>query len=340
MTARIPPADVGSSGPLALRDASGRWLEYLRLSITERCNFRCVYCLPDGCADVSGPAPLSVDEIGRLAAAFADLGFRKVRLTGGEPTLRDDVCEVVRRVAGTRGIERVGLTTNGYRLAALAPRLSEAGLGSVNVSLDSLEPDRFRAVTGAPDPSRIVAGIEAALAAGIPTVKVNVVLLRGLDEREVLRFLDWTREAPLTIRFIDLMETRENGALFRSAHVPAEGARRLLDALGWRRLPRGELDGPAAEYARPGHRGRVGLISAYEPGFCASCNRVRVSSQGALRPCLFGEEEIPLRSLLQRDADGPALAERIRAAVGRKPPSHLLHLGRCGATPHLAATGG
>ncbi len=324
----------------ALEDALGRRLHYLRLSITDRCNFRCVYCLPDGCGAAAGPDPLSLAEIRRLVRAFADLGFWKVRLTGGEPTVRRDVVEIVRAVAGTPGVRKVGLTTNGWRLDALAPALREAGLASVNVSLDSLAPERFRAVTGSPRAERVVAGIEAALAAGIPVVKVNVVLLRGLEEAEVVRFLDWTRAAPLRVRFIELMETADNRGFFAGARLEAGAVRRLLAARGWTRLARTGLDGPAVEYGHPGHAGLAGIISAYEDGFCEGCNRLRVTSQGALRLCLFGEEEVPLRPLLGSDADRDALVARIRAAVAAKPPSHLLRLGRCGTTRHLAATGG
>ncbi len=324
----------------ALEDAVGRRLHYLRLSITDRCNFRCVYCLPEGCGAAAGPEPLTVAEIQRLVRGFADLGFWKVRLTGGEPTVRRDVVEVVRAVAGTPGVRKVGLTTNGWRLDALAPALRAAGLASINVSLDSLDPARFRAVTGSPRADRGVAGIEAALAAGIPVVKVNVVLLRGLEEAEVVRFLDWTRQAPLRIRFIELMETGENRELFARARLEADAVRRLLAERGWSRLARTGLDGPAVEYGHPDHAGLAGIISAYEEGFCDGCNRVRVTAQGALRLCLFGDEEVPLRPLLQSDADREALAFRIRAAVAAKPASHLLRLGRCGTTRHLAATGG
>jgi cyclic pyranopterin phosphate synthase len=234
----------------------------------------------------------------------------------------------------------VGLTTNGHRLDALAPVLRASGLTSINVSLDSLDPERFRAVTGGARMDRVVAGIEAALAAGIPVVKVNVVLLRGLEEAEVVRFLGWTREVPLRVRFIELMETADNRALFARARLEAGAVRRLLAERGWTRLARTGLDGPAVEYGHPDHAGLAGIISAYDDGFCDGCNRLRVTSQGALRPCLFGEEDVPLRPLLGSDADRGALVARIRAAVAAKPASHLLRLGRCGTTRHLAATGG
>ena len=284
-----------------LRDSLGRELHYLRLSVTDRCDLRCLYCLPHGCPKASAHPPLSPAEIGRLVRAFAGLGFWKVRLTGGEPMLRPDIVKVVERVAATPGIRRVGLTTNGLRLARLASDLREAGLASLNVSLDSLDPERFRAITGSSRLGSVVAGIDAALAAGIPSVKVNVVLLRGMDDRELERFLDWTRDEPVTVRFIELMETGENGALFRRARLPAAEVREKLERLGWTRLPRDAGDGPATNYGRPGHAGRAGLISAYAAGFCDSCNRLRVSSAAELRVCLYGGEKVPLRPLLRDD---------------------------------------
>jgi GTP 3',8-cyclase len=263
-----------------------------------------------------------------------------VRLTGGEPTLRPDLCELVRSVATVPGIARVGLTTNGWRLADIAGELRGAGLSAVNVSLDSLDPDRFEQVTGSRLLSRVVAGIEAALATGIRSVKVNVVLLPGLEEAELDRFLEWTREAPLSIRFIELMQTGENQALFLRPHMPVEEIRRKLDRDGWAMLPRDELDGPAASFVRAGHAGQIGIISAYAHGFCDSCNRLRVSSTGDLVLCLFGEAPVPLRPLLQRDEDLGALVDRIEEAVSRKPEGHRLREGCTGGVGNLAGLGG
>lgn len=323
-----------------LRDASGRSLHYLRLSVTDRCNFRCVYCLPHGCPRGSGEHPLALGEIERLVQGFAELGFWKVRLTGGEPTLRPDVVEIVRRVARTPGIRRVGLTTNGYRLAALAPRLRDAGLASLNVSVDSLDPVRFREITGADRLSSVVRGVEAALAAGIPSVKVNAVLLGGMAAGELHDFLAWTGETPLTVRFIELMQTTDNVALFRRDRVPASAVAEELGRLGWTRLPREAGDGPAVNYAHPAHAGRVGLISAYERGFCDDCNRLRVSSVGDLRTCLFGDGKVPLRPLLRSGAEREALVALVEASVAAKPAHHGLAAGRCGPTANLAMTGG
>ncbi len=322
-----------------LRDAFGRELHYLRLSVTDRCNFRCVYCLPQGCPRQSVGAPLSQDEIGRLVRALAALGFWKVRLTGGEPTLRTDICEVVREVAATPGIRRVGLTTNGYRLPDIAAELRDAGLTTINVSVDSLDPERFQRITGSRGLDRVTRGIEAALSAGL-AVKVNAVLLQDLDDAELARFLAWTRTEPLTVRFIELMETGGNGALFRQARLPASVVREKLERLGWTRLARDAGDGPATNYGHPLHVGKAGLISAYSTGFCDSCNRLRVSSVGDLKLCLFGAQTVNLRPLLRSDADQEALMTRIEAAVTVKPRAHELAAGRCGPTANLAMTGG
>jgi GTP 3',8-cyclase len=323
-----------------IQDAFGRRLQYLRLSVTDRCNFRCAYCLPDGCSTASVPPPLSLDEIGRLVSAFAGLGVWKVRLTGGEPTIRSDISEIVRRIAATPGVRRIGLTTNGYRLASIVPELRDAGLSSLNVSVDSLDRERFARVTGYPRLERIVAGVEDAIAAGIPSVKVNVVLLRGMDDGELDRFLEWTRRLPLTVRFIELMQTGENAAFFREHHLAAEEIRRALEGRGWTRLEKDPSDGPATNYGHPAHEGKAGLIAPYTPGFCDACNRVRASSTGGLRLCLFGDSEIPLRALLQSDGQRDELMQLIASSVAAKPAAHLLRQGSTGATNTLASIGG
>jgi GTP 3',8-cyclase len=323
-----------------LQDRFGRALHYLRLSITDRCNFRCAYCLPRGCPRTTA-APLTADEISRLVGAFASLGFWKVRVTGGEPTMRRDVCEVVERIAATPGVRRVGLTTNGYRLAAVAADLRRAGLGSLNVSVDSLDEDRFARITGCDRLEAVVEGIETAIEVGFPSIKLNAVLLRGVDDdAELDRFLAWTRRGPVTVRFIELMQTAENAEFFAANHLPAEAVRRKLELRGWKPLPRDPSDGPAATYGRTDHAGRVGLIAPYGSGFCASCNRLRVSSTGDLRPCLFGEEMIPLRHLLQAPDRRDEVVRLIRRAAFVKPMSHALGEGRCGAVTNLAAIGG
>jgi cyclic pyranopterin phosphate synthase len=323
-----------------LADGFGRRLRYVRLSITERCNFRCEYCLPDGCTAEPGPAPLSVEEIGRLARGLAAVGVERIRLTGGEPTLRRDVTEIVRTVAATPGIAKVGLTTNGYRLDALVPELRAAGLNMLNVSVDSLDPERFERITGSRHLARILAGIEAAIEAGIGAVKVNAVLLRDLNEGELDRFLAWTARRPVSVRFIELMQTGDNADFFRERHLSADTIARGLLARGWTRLEKDPGAGPAQLYAHRDHRGQVGLIAPYSAGFCETCNRVRVSSVGSLRLCLFGGDEIPLRHFLQSDADHAGLVRAITEAVRVKPAAHDLAHGHSGTMVTLSQIGG
>jgi GTP 3',8-cyclase len=323
-----------------LQDGFGRRLRYVRLSVTERCNFRCEYCLPDGCPETAAPEPLTVAEIGRLARGFAALGVERIRLTGGEPTLRQDICDIVRTVAATPGIGKVGLTTNGYRLAKLVPDLRAAGLGALNVSVDSLDPVRFERITGSPRLATIVAGVEAAIAAGIPAVKVNAVLLRGVNDGELDAFLAWTVRLPLSVRFIELMQTGDNAAFFRERHLSAAEIVRRLTARGWTRLPKDPGAGPAQMYAHPQHQGGVGLIAPYSADFCETCNRVRVSAAGSLRLCLFGGDEIPLRQHLHSDAAQGDLVRAIADAVRAKPAAHHLREGFSGATTTLASIGG
>lgn len=323
-----------------LRDAFGRHLSYLRLSVTDRCNFKCAYCLPQGCEREERERPLALDEVRRLARAFAALGLWKIRLTGGEPTLRPDVVDLVAAVAATPGVRRVGITTNGYRLAAIAAPLRAAGLTALNVSLDSLDPERFAALTGAPLLERVVAGVEAAVAAGVPHVKVNAVLLRGLPDADLDRFLSWTRAMPISVRFIELMETADNRDYFARNHLPAAALEEKLRARGWTPLAKGPGDGPALLHAHAGHVGTVGVIAPYAQGFCEGCNRLRVSAAGDLKLCLFGDQQVPLRPLLQADGQHEELVQCIEAAVARKPASHQLVNHRFGSVGSLASTGG
>jgi len=325
---------------VGLMDAFGRKLEYLRLSVTDRCNFRCVYCLPAGCPGGSGAGFLSVDEIERLARAFASLGFWKVRITGGEPTLRQDVVEIVERVAAVPGVSCVGLTTNGYRLASLAAPLRRAGLSALNVSVDSLDPLRFEELTGRGRLAEVMAGLDAAIEAGVPRLKVNVVLLRGLTDAELDRFVDLCRHRPVTVRFIELMQTADNAAFHARSHLPAAELMARMASRGWRRLPPRRDHGVAEIHGHPDHPGTLGFIAPITRKFCADCNRLRVSSGGDLRLCLFGEGAVPLRPLLAADSQRAALLERIAEAVLVKPAAHRLELGQVGGTRSLATIGG
>ncbi len=322
-----------------LQDRFGRRFSYLRLSLTEVCNFRCQYCLPDGFRG-SRQGFLTVPEIRRLVRAFAELGTFKVRLTGGEPTVRRDFAEILGAVAGTPGVERVAMTTNAYRLAKNAATWKSAGLDAVNISLDALESESFRRITGDRRFDGVMAGIDQALAVGFDSVKINTVLLRDLNDDQLPAFFDFVRDRPVSLRFIELMQTGDNRAYFQRHHVPGDRIRERLEAGGWKAVAPGPAAGPAVEYAHPEHAGRIGLIAPYAAHFCDGCNRLRVTARGALKLCLFGNGSTDLRPLLRDDDQTEELKSHIMAALFEKPPTHFLHQGRVGDTPHLASTGG
>lgn len=324
-----------------LEDGHGRRFEYLRLSLTDVCNFRCSYCLPGGYHKVVGAPPnMSVDEIRRLVWAFAKLGLWKVRLTGGEPTLRAEFLDIAHAVARIDGIRKLAVTTNGYRLAKRAQSYADAGISAVNISMDSLKPERFHTITGHDRFNEILDGIAACHGAGIASVKLNSVLLKGLNDDELDDFLAFVVEHDLTLRFIEVMRTNDNTGYFAAHHLPGTFVTNRLEALGWQRLARQAGSGPAIEYANPNGPGRIGIIAPYSKDFCASCNRLRVSATGKLHLCLFGDGGIDLQRLLQNDAEQPELIERLQRLVATKAPAHLLHQGNSGATPHLASIGG
>lgn len=324
---------------MTLADSFGRKFHYLRLSVEDACDYRCRYCLPHGYKKEEPEPPLSVDEIRRLTAAFADMGFWKVRLTGGEPTLRRDLVEIASVVAATPGVKRVALSTNGARLRALVDDLARAGVGAVNVSVDSLEPARFKEITGQDHLPQILAGIERAQELGLD-VKVNAVLMKGLNDSEFARFVDLARDKPLGVRFIELMPTADNMDFFTERHLKAESLVSWLGENGWLEQARAEADGPARRFEKPGYAGSVGVIAPYAKDFCSTCNRLRVTSRGRLRMCLFAEGEHSLRPFLQRDDQKTELQESVQNQLGRKDVSHYLPDGKIGSTRHFAAIGG
>jgi cyclic pyranopterin phosphate synthase len=340
---RAPPWEAISfpeNPMIPLHDAHGRRFHTLRLSLTEACNFRCGYCLPDGYRKPASPEnPLAVSEIVNLVAAFASMGLRKVRLTGGEPTLRRDFTDIVLAVRAVPGVETVAMTTNGHDLRARAFEYRCAGVDAVNVSVDSLDRARFREATGTDRLDEVLAGVENALAAGM-RVKLNAVLLRGLNDDELGSFLEFVRARAVTARFIELMRTDERAKFFEERRLSSEVLERELRERGWIEAPRETAQGPAREFRHHRYLGRVGLIAPYREGFCGTCNRLRVSSTGDLRLCLFGEGRYPLRELLRSPDQRDELVEAVRAAIGEKPAAHLLHQGNSGKTRYLAEIGG
>ncbi len=325
-----------------LTDAFARKFFYLRLSITDVCNFRCSYCLPDGYRPhgVANKSFLNVDEIRRVTRAFAALGTEKVRLTGGEPSLRRDFAEIIAAISENPAIRQLAVTTNGYRLARDVQQWRDAGLTAVNVSVDSLDARQFHAITGQDKFRQVMDGIDAAFAAGFERVKVNTVLMRGVNHHELDTFLAWIKPRPIQLRFIELMETGDGGELFRKYHISGTTIRDQLLQRGWVQKLRGRSDGPAQVFCHPDYEGEIGLIMPYEKDFCASCNRLRVSSTGNLHLCLFGDGGISLRDLLADDAQGEALEARISSALAQKKQTHFLHDGHTGITQNLSWIGG
>ena len=327
---------------IPLVDSHGRRFEYLRLSVTDRCNFRCDYCLPDGYAPAAGisESELSVQEIRRLVSAFAKMGFTKVRLTGGEPTVRRDLIEIVQTVSMIPGIQKVAVTTNGARLSELAIPLRLAGASAINISIDSLEEKNFNQITGTERFHSVMDGLATALQAGFESIKINSVLLRDTHEDEIQKFMEWVKGYPVSVRFIELMRTGKNEDYFSRNHVSGGSVQFSLLKAGWKAVPRASNDGPAVVYRHPQSLGSIGIIAPYSPDFCETCNRLRVSSRGALRLCLFGDQDISLRDYLQDDHSEHELIELIQSSLKIKPIAHQLHEGKYGNSSNLSGIGG
>ncbi len=298
-----------------MHDRFGRKIEYLRLSVTERCTLRCAYCRADE-GYCPKAAELTADEFTRIVRACAQLGIKKVRLTGGEPLLRKDILNIVYDIAHTPGVTELSMTTNAQQLAGKALALKEAGLQRINISMDSLNPERFKEMTGG-DLSLVLSGIDEAISGGLLPVKVNVVLVRGKNDGEVDDFIALTRENPIDVRFIELMPLGELGE-DESLRISND---ELITARPWLVpvAPR-YTSQPSRDFQVDGYLGRVGFISPISHNFCGLCNRLRLMSDGNLRMCLGVDSEISLLPALQQDDD--TLLEVIRTAIFNKPARH------------------
>ena len=321
-----------------LEDKFGRRFHYLRLSITDVCNFSCNYCLPDGYACDSERDFLDLAEIGTLVRSFAQLGTSKVRLTGGEPSLRKDLTQIIQLCATTPGIKHVAMTSNGYKLEKCVSEWVDAGLDSINISIDSLDPRMFASITGHDKLESILRGIDKALRLGLK-VKVNAVLMRQYNEVEFGGFLQWIKHMPISLRLIELMQTGNNLNFFNNNHVSAEPLKQRLLQQGWGQVIRDKAAGPAQEFYHPDYAGNIGLIMPYSKDFCASCNRLRVAATGKLHLCLFADQGLDIRPFLQTH-DEAGLQTELKSLLGDKQASHWLQDGFTGGTKHLAMLGG
>lgn len=304
-------------------DSYHREIRYLRLSITDLCNLRCRYCMPDGIEKPLHDAILSYEEFLRLVRLLAQCGIDTVRVTGGEPLVRKDVAQLVAGLKKTPGIRHVALTTNGVLLEQQLPALLSAGLDSINLSLDTLSPETFQKITSRNDFSAVQAGLHAALTSSLP-VKLNCVPQAGINEGELESLAALAETLPLDVRFIEMMPIGHGAAMpcLSAVEVLARLKRR------WQTLepvPQNEEAfalGPAVYYKVPGWQGRIGIIAAVHGKFCASCNRIRLTSQGFLRPCLASEVGCDLRALLRNGADDAQLLAAIRETIWSKPREH------------------
>lgn len=304
-----------------MNDRFGRKITYLRLSLTERCTLKCAYCRA-GEGFCPKKSELSQDEFLRIVRAFALAGVRKVRLTGGEPMLRRDLLPIISGIRAISGIEEITMTTNGQQLAGQCRALREAGLDRLNISVDSLKPERYAAITGGGSLARVLSGIEEAFASGFRSLKLNVVLLRGQNDDETEDFIALTKDRPISVRFIEYMPLGETD----QANLRVTGAELLKKHPQLVPVEPSYIGQPARDYQMPGSVGRVGLINPMSHRFCADCNRVRVMSDGMVRPCLGSNTEFSLKEALEKDGD-EALNQVIAEAIAHKPETHCFDEG-------------
>lgn len=320
-------------------DSTRREIHYLRLSVTDLCNLRCRYCMPDGVEKLEREAVLTYEEFLRLAALFAQCGIDTVRVTGGEPLVRKNVAQLVAGLKAIPGIRKVTMTTNGILLAHQLPALLAAGLDSVNISLDTLRPEVFRQITARDEFAAVQAGLQAALESGIP-VKLNCVPQAGVNEGELEDLAALAENRPLQVRFIEMMPIGYGAAMpcISGPELRQRFARRWPELQPLTEAAFG--DGPAVYYTVPGWQGSIGFIAAVHGKFCASCNRVRLTSQGFLRPCLASEAGCDLRALLRSGADDTQLLAAIRETIWAKPREHHFEDSSMPATRGMYRIGG
>lgn len=323
-----------------MRDQFGRTIEYLRISVTDRCNFRCQYCMPlEGLPWLPKQEILRYEEIAEIVRQLAPLGLKRLRITGGEPTIRPELPTLVRMLKAIDGIEDIALSTNGVKLPTMAHELAEAGLDRVNISADSLQAERVVRIARRDLGFDLITAARAAQEAGIGPIKINVVVMRGINDDEIADFASLTRAYPWHVRFIELMPVGELRELTWDHVVPSDEVLARVRAVA-DLLPDGgpaKGNGPAVYYRYPGAPGSIGVITPMTHTYCETCNRVRLTADGRLRTCLFGDHEVVLRDALRR---GEPLAPLFAKALAEKPKEHALLQMRVGGLRALSEVGG
>jgi cyclic pyranopterin phosphate synthase len=327
-----------------LKDSFGRKFPYIRLSISDVCNFKCGYCLPDGYKiDKSDNRTfINTEEIKRLAKALSELGVSKIRLTGGEPTIRKDFFEIIKIIKENSGIKKTVITTNGYKLDKIANDIKNSGLDGINISIDSLNPKTFKKITGHDRLEEILRGIKNLQKLNFKNIKINAVLLKGINdsERDFDSWAQFIKNNEIDFRYIELMQTGDNLDYFNKYHVPSKKFMDYLNDNNWIIQTFGKDAGPAKNYLNPKFKGKFGVIAPYSKDFCKSCNRLRITAKGDLRLCLFGNTGINIRHLMQKDNQIEELKDLILKQLNFKKESHYLEIGETGLTKNLSTTGG
>ncbi len=326
---------------MGLTDSHGRKINYLRLSVTDRCNLRCFYCMPpEGVQDAGHTGILSFEELLMIARCSVQLGIEKIRITGGEPTVRVGLVDFLAKLSAIPGLRHLALTTNGMLLKQMAAELYQAGVQRLNVSLDSLDPQTFNTITRGGNLASVLDGLDAAVAAGFPPPKINVVIMRGVNDTEILDFAELTRTRGCSVRFIEYMPVIKEEGWQRFCFSGHEVLQRLKAHYPLETVHRGAYAGPSQDYRIPGASGSIGIITAVSCEFCNDCNRIRVTARGQAKGCLFSDTAIDLLPVLRtQDADG--LCSTLRKIVAEKPEGHGI---RCGEYSHrnfsMAQVGG
>jgi cyclic pyranopterin phosphate synthase len=326
-----------------MSDSFGRSFPYIRLSITDVCNFKCGYCLPNGYFKAENkPGFLNLDEISNLVAAFTKLGVSKIRITGGEPTVRKDFFEVLRNIKSEHKINNLVITTNGYKLNEIAEELIATGINGINISIDSLDRNKFKEITGKDRLPQILEGINILQNKGFKNIKVNAVLLKNVND-SLEEFQNWERfinNNEIDFRYIELMQTGDNLEYFKKYHISASNFRKYIESTDWKEISQIRDAGPSINYVHYKLKGKFGIIAPYSKDFCITCNRLRITAKGELRLCLFGNTGANLRPYLQNQNQKDELVELILKQLRFKKESHYLETGNTGITPHLASIGG